>query len=268
MAAGSPPPRHARCARWIALGAAAISLAAIVTETPGQLLHPTLPDRLNASHLAGFLVAALFWSITVRLGRLPHATGRLLATGTCGLLCLAAWCALFPIVLEGPYGNLDPLLRDLWLANVTEVMPLISSWREAPARLCAWLFPMVAVGASLAWPSLRRHYLGLLRSPPAQLWLAAALVFTLLSFRQIRWVIYAEILWLFPYAHLMNQGLAAWQGTTTGIRRRLGSLLLILAFCGAYVPCYLLSCLLTAPVPSTQQTPPRAAPQGILQRLQ
>jgi hypothetical protein len=257
---GDPAPRHARCAAWMAVGAAAVALVAILTETPGQLLAPTLHDRLNGAHFTGFLLAMVFWLALARLGSLSTLSARLLASGALAAAVLALWVFLFPVILAGPYGRLDPRLRELWLAHVAEVGPLLTSWRAIPARLCVWLFPLLAVPASLAWRTPRRVLSSLLCRPVGLLWLTAAIVFTGLSLRQIRWVMYAEILWLFPYAILMNLCLDRWRAHTTGFPRRMGLALLIVAFCGAYVP---LSLALQTLTPNPRPKP-KLPPLGIL----
>lgn len=60
---------------------------------------------------------------------------RFLALGGLGIAMLAAAVLIAPQCLGSPLAGLDPMLRDLWLNNVTEAQPFLSQLRHEPSTI-------------------------------------------------------------------------------------------------------------------------------------
>lgn len=130
---------------------------------------------LAAATAAGFLVSvgpdhwshtvcdtmALNWMAPVAVaGLLLAATGGWLASGRAAVRCgalgavVAIAAALFAMIeprcLGGPYAMMDPALRPIWLAHVTEMQPLLKVALETPVAGAAILaFPATTLLAAL-----------------------------------------------------------------------------------------------------------------------
>ena len=110
---------------------------------------------------------------------------------------------LFPELLQGPLGQVDPLYERLRLERIVEVQPLVAPATLSAAELghaASRLIQIVGI-AALALP-----FLALLLVRPSatqRLWLAVALVlavFLPLAFYQVRWSSYAQVVLLLPYS--------------------------------------------------------------------
>jgi len=83
-------------------------------------------DAISPAHLALFTVAALgCWGIAAKQALAPAGTVILLALT--GILALGVYLASAPQCANGPFGNLDPLVRQYWYLNVPEGRPF---WRQ------------------------------------------------------------------------------------------------------------------------------------------
>ena len=114
------------------------TLAAIAIERPpGDWLTVEL-DRISLVHAvlaatmvaaAGVIMAAARWSPDWRLGAR-------LAVASCAALIPALVMGIgFPQFFDGPYGSVAPEVREVFLANVREALPLLSrgagTWSDA-----------------------------------------------------------------------------------------------------------------------------------------
>lgn len=123
-------------------------------------------DAVSPGYLAGFVLAALL----VRLAaRLPHwkPVAELGVLGVCGAAAGALLLLLAPQCSTGPFAQLDPVVHELWLANVLEGMPV---WRQDIEVLVQMMLPPVfaLVCAAALW----RHSAGAHR----RAWLEIALL--------------------------------------------------------------------------------------------
>lgn len=144
--------------RWLADGATSRPLVVFLASLSGSLAVLFLVtrglgdlvqhcDAIAPAHLALFGIAALGAAAVARLR--PASRPVLVAALAVPVLAAGAfylWSA--PQCLSGPFGQLDPLVREFWYENVAEGQP---AWRIAPDL---WL-PVVAQGvialAMLAW---------------------------------------------------------------------------------------------------------------------
>ncbi|WP_260581657.1 hypothetical protein [Sphingopyxis sp. PET50] len=140
--------------------------------------------------------------------------------GAAGALVLA-WAA--PACLAGPFGSLEPLVRDHWYRDVAEGQPL---WRQKPEQIGLLLAPSLA-GLALTFAIWRRKAPG----PMKARWEAMLLVLaasTLLSLLVMRTTAVTHI---YALPALAAAGVALWrhgQSRKSALARILGSLAVLL----------------------------------------
>ena len=136
------------------LGSLAAGLALLFLTTRGLSDLAQHCDVISPAHLGLFAIAAFGVAVGASLRGLsrPAIVGVLGLSAAAGL-AFYVWTA--PQCLAGPFGNLDPLVREFWYENVAEGRP---AWRIAPEL---WI-PIAVQGlialATLAW--LWRHRTG------------------------------------------------------------------------------------------------------------
>lgn len=129
------------------LGSLAAGLALLFLATRGLDDLVQHCDVVSPALLGLFAIAALGTAAVAIRPRMSRSAivGLLAMTAAVGL-GFYAWSA--PQCLAGPFGNLDPLVREFWYENVAEGQP---AWRVAPEL---WM-PIVAQGlialTALAW---------------------------------------------------------------------------------------------------------------------
>ena len=182
-------------------------------------------DRLSGAHVILAGLNGLFWSAVLLLERRSHRPIRI---GDRVLWCvlglagagLTVWFFL-PGLLLNPMENGDPLYRVKHLRYTLELQPALDwksivagTWQRPSARAILWLgFAIPAI----PWLLYR------IRTAPnleRRVWLFVGLgllVFLPLAARQVRWVIYPEVLLVLPCADLAAvalERLAALRGST------------------------------------------------------
>ena len=111
-------------------------------------------DAVSPVYLAGFTFAALLVGLAAKLPR----SHWLVELGVLGVAVLAGgglFLVLAPQCSTGPFAALDPMVRELWLANVLEGMPV---WRQNGEVLVQMMIPpLFALGCTVAlWRSAPR----------------------------------------------------------------------------------------------------------------
>ncbi|HEV2748254.1 MAG TPA: hypothetical protein VGW34_13260 [Allosphingosinicella sp.] len=133
-----------------AAGLAVTSLALFALTRGGGDWLINHCDQLSPVHLAMFGIGAGGCLAVSRLGGLPW-WGRLLLLGGLGAAALAMMLAIAPQCRSGPFGSLDPLVREFWYERVQEGLPL---WRQTPSQAAtAIAFPLVGLFGS--WRAFR-----------------------------------------------------------------------------------------------------------------
>jgi hypothetical protein len=116
--------------------------------------------------------------------------------------------ALFPTLIQGPLGTVDPLYRELRLDRIIEIQPLIQPSHLAAGDYGAVLGPVVTLLgiAILAIPYLVRRFLdsGIQERRFCTVIAVALLAFLPLALHQVRWSSYTQILLIVPYAALID----------------------------------------------------------------
>lgn len=109
-------------------------------------------DTLSIAHMVGGLVGA---ALCVGLARatplLPGVPHRLGAGMAAGLATIGAVALSYPACLGDPYAGLDPVLRDVWLARVSEARPLSLALHKRPTLFFVLVLPMLLGLAGAAW---------------------------------------------------------------------------------------------------------------------
>jgi hypothetical protein len=138
-------------------------------------------DALSAAQMLAGLAGALALVLLARLSpRLPRLTQRMAAAGLAGAAVLALVAALYPIGLHDPFVGVDPLVLEVWLANVQEAWPLTRFWREMPSGALTYATPLALGLAAALWALASR------RSVAWVFTVVALLAGTAMSFWQIR----------------------------------------------------------------------------------
>lgn len=109
---------------WLVQMLASLALTSIAAFflTRG-LVFDTHCDTVTPTYLIGFTLAALLVGLIARLEKAsPLAIAALL--GGAAMLTGAAYLALTPTCLAGPFAALDPLVRQVWYNNVLEGLPV------------------------------------------------------------------------------------------------------------------------------------------------
>ena len=126
-------------------------------------------DTLSAAHmLAGLGGSALFLVLARATKALPGVISRLLAAVAAGLAVVALVKLAYPACLGDPYAGLDPVLRDVWLARVSEARPLWLSLHKRPALYFVLVMPILIGFAGTLWAAASER--GVMRAR----WLALA----------------------------------------------------------------------------------------------
>jgi hypothetical protein len=198
-----------RCKSVLAWATMFLALALLMERGPAGLFAIE-NDRLSIVHVMLFASLSLFWTGVVPLEeryrldlryRLPLAAGGVMAVA-------GVMLALFPTLIQGPLGTVDPLYKELRLDRIVEIQPLIQPHRLAAGDYGAVLGRVITILgiALLAIPYLVRRLLG----PGLQercFWTVVAiglLAFLPLALHQVRWSSYTQILLVVAYAALVD----------------------------------------------------------------
>jgi hypothetical protein len=202
-----------RCKSVLGWATMFLALALLVERGPAGLFAIE-NDRISIVHVMLFASLSLFWAAVVPLEeryrldlryRLPLAVGGVMAVA--GIML-----ALFPTLIQGPLGTVDPLYRELRLERIVEIQPLIQPSRLAAGDYGAVLGRVIMILgiALLAIPYLVQR---LLASGPEErrFWTVIALAllaFLPLAFYQVRWSSYTQVLLVVAYAAFVDDVLA------------------------------------------------------------
>jgi hypothetical protein len=133
-----------------AAGLAAIAIAGLLIDPPYEGLAAAELDRLSAPYVALTLLLVCAWCGLAMVGPSAGRGARLAAGLVAACLAAAAWVALYPCVLAGVDGQIDPVVRRVFLPQIREVRPATRSLRQFIQY--AWvgcLGPLAAL--SLLW---------------------------------------------------------------------------------------------------------------------
>ncbi len=182
--------------------------AALVAVMLAVWVATTAPSRMLASHcdalslnlvlLAAAGAAGLWLVMAGPAARLPLAA-RLAVLAVAGGAGVAAYVAAQPACLKGPFGELDPAIGPLWLADVMETKPLTWMLRTTPGAALAFMLS-AAFGILSAWKLWRAD-----RDDRALMLLVVVVLAAVLASWQMKLVPYASFLAVLPVAALIGR---------------------------------------------------------------
>jgi hypothetical protein len=147
--------------RAYGLSIAASMLAAfLVSVGPDRWMH-SVCDTLAINSAAAAIVGGLgLVAATWFAGERPWA--RCAACATAAAAALAVFLLFEPRCIGGPYALMDPALRAIWLAHMSEMQSLVDLMKQGPtAGVATAAFPLLALVATLMAaqrPDLRRDF--------------------------------------------------------------------------------------------------------------
>jgi len=144
------PAGAAALARYGWSLAAAAAAAFLVSVGPDHWGHAVC-DTMAINWAAPAVAAGLLMGLAGHLVASERMTVRLATAGAIAAVAGALFIAIEPRCLGGPYAMMDPQLRTIWFAHVSEMQPLTSMFRNQPAVAAAiGVFPAAALVAMLA----------------------------------------------------------------------------------------------------------------------
>ena len=147
---------QARVLRAYGLALAATTTLAFCIQTPPWRWAVSACDALAFNSTAAIVVAGLAVAAiaVVARGRTPPI--RFLALGGGAILTVGAYLGLDPHCIKGPFADVDPAIRSLWLVHVQEMRPWPVVFQRKPEdALTLAAAPLMGLIA-LAWLGRRR----------------------------------------------------------------------------------------------------------------
>ena len=136
------PAATGRLKAYLASLAASSLLLFGFTHWPSTWAHQP-HDVITPAYLAAFAAAAAVCALAVRPGVAELRT-RLLSLAAAGGLALGAAFAVDPHWLVGPFGSLDPVVREFWYDRVDEGLPVWRiDWGESATGLAQPLVGLI-----------------------------------------------------------------------------------------------------------------------------
>ena len=208
----------------------------LLLDRPWQSLMVPEYDRLSIVHLTLAAALAGFWaaaSWAAARGRLcARPAGRLTLAVAGSLATAAVMWLVFPKFFSGPFVDIDPRVVPIWLSQVLEVRPLVDLDNLDLVWPLFWLGIAVPSVPFLSWMLWREH-----GAATARAWIyvaVALLVYVPLSFYQVRWATYAELLLLLPYSELLWRLLERTHALRHALMQAAARAFLVVAFCLAF----------------------------------
>ncbi|RXV60933.1 hypothetical protein DWB64_09945 [Fusibacter sp. A1] len=182
------------------------SLLFLLSETRMASLFDTVYDKLSIVHILLFSLLTLVLFLTLLIGDKFKSDTKLTRFSTLltlGLISLAVMYLLYPAFFKGPFADVNPAIKTIWLDHVSEVQPLVSFTVKGLGRLLIYLgLPFLGilhlVAENLKTKMMQPKYLFLL---------VGSIVYFLLSLYQIRWASYAIFITILPLTQLLKETL-------------------------------------------------------------
>jgi hypothetical protein len=145
---------RAKVAAFALALAAGIFVTFVATVPPSRYGVPAC-DALSIVHVLAASIGGLgLAALTVARG-LTNTRRRLAAVAGLGVFIAAMLATAFPDCLGDPYGNLDPRIATLWLANVSEARSIMTLMRDLPQEVVPY-YGLLAAGLAFGlWNCVR-----------------------------------------------------------------------------------------------------------------
>lgn len=213
-----------------ALGLAGIALFALLIDPPFGGVWTAVVDRMSVIHVVGTMVFGLFWWIVAPLLGKSGPFGRATACVLFAAVAMIALLLAFPMVLGGPYGQVDPKVLPAYLDHVAEVRSLIAGELSLTISLLVTQLGPAAIGVPYLALRCSRRREGHVRT----IWLyllGGSLLFIVLSVYQLRWATYANILLSFAVVGALGAVLDRITARNKGLRLAFMRAGTIVVFC-------------------------------------
>ena len=186
----------------------AVAIGFLVNVAPAHWMR-SVCDSLAINAAAALVVAGAGMTVAGLLFAGERQWLRLTAVATIAGAALATVILFEPRCLAGPYGLIDPAIRPIWLADVTEDQTLFRLWQEAKLTgLALAAFPACGALAALillAIPGEHRSFGGVVAAITA-LVAAASMVASIRNYSYAIWfglpLVAAAAVYLFNFLKL------------------------------------------------------------------
>lgn len=147
-------PGHGAATRAFGVTFAIATVAVMLTTVGYEQWSRPACDALSVVYAVAAIVSGAVLAIAPALtARLGSWMPRLLAIAVLGLAAVGAVAVAFPQCLGGPYGQLDPWLRENWLSQISEAKPVWASVQALPAYSIGIVVPplisLIAIAVKL-----------------------------------------------------------------------------------------------------------------------
>ncbi len=137
--------------RWFAVSLGLCLAICFVATVPEAKWAAPVNDAIGRGHVVLGVIGSLLLTLATflpaaRLGAKGQIAARLVLLAIIGGVVLSG-VIVFPELITSPYAQIDPLLKRLWLNNVTEAAPLMKT--KLSVILAFALFPVLAGIASI-----------------------------------------------------------------------------------------------------------------------
>jgi hypothetical protein len=143
-------------------------LAAFLVSVPPAHWMQNVCDTLAINTAAAAGVGGLALAAAGSWGARSGRTGRFAAASSAAAIALATFVLFEPRCVGGPYALMDPALRAIWLAHMSEMQSLVDLMQKGPtAGVATAAFPVLALVATLIvarTPELYRDFAFLVAS--------------------------------------------------------------------------------------------------------
>ncbi|MDO8360803.1 MAG: hypothetical protein Q7T08_12300 [Devosia sp.] len=147
-------PRHAVAMRDFGLSFAAGTALALALGVPPARWFAPATDAISIVYAGAAAMAGLAF-VTLSLAPLRAWLVRLIAGVAAGAAVAGATLALYPAVLKGPYGMLDPWLVANWIDRIAEAQPWWVSLAGDPVYPIAVAVPVAVALIAIVWNVVR-----------------------------------------------------------------------------------------------------------------
>jgi asparagine N-glycosylation enzyme membrane subunit Stt3 len=159
------------------LGFALALLGLFALNVPASKWALPVNDAVGRGYVVLGCVGGFLLAGAGQLFGRTHLVGRLGALGFIGVVVLGG-VAIFPEIIVPPYGKVDPLLVRLWLDNVNETEPLITTKLSRILAFACFPF-LAAIGALIA--------IKLTKDDERDMWILAATAIIVAAALAILW---------------------------------------------------------------------------------
>jgi len=180
---------QARALRAYGLALAATTTLAFCIQTPPWRWTVSACDALAFNSTAAIVVAGMAVAAIATVCEARKPLIRFLGLGVGAVLTVGAYLGLDPHCIRGPFADVDPAIRSLWLVHVQEMRPWPVVFKRKPEDAIALAAAPLIGLIALAWLGRRRA----MRQDPALRLSAGLLLLTMAAgFSGVRMSGYAD----------------------------------------------------------------------------